>query len=191
MEEDRRRFLTIIISVMSGISIIGGVIPFLASWQPNITVLEATSSPIEVDISNLAPGEAMVVAWQNKPIWIVRRTQAMLDKLTKIHSQLRDPDSLTTQQPYYARNEYRSINPEYLVLIGLCTHLNCSPQYKPCQGELNRQWPGGFYCPCHGSMFDLAGRVMKNVPAPTNLKVPPYRFINAHTLVIGENPKLI
>lgn len=190
MEEDRRYFLAIIIALMSGIGMVASAIPFIASWQPNTEVLAQAISPVEVDLSNLAPGESMTITWQNKPIWIIRRTQAMLDNLPSLHPLLRDPDSLIKQQPSYAQNEYRSLNPEYLILIGLCTHLSCIPQYKPCQGDLNCKWAGGFYCPCHGSMFDLAGRVMKGVPAPTNLRVPPYRFINAHTIMIGENPRL-
>lgn len=191
MEEDRRRLLVIMVALMSGIGVAASAVPFLSSWQPNTELLAETMAPVEVDLSKLAPGGSMVVAWQNKPVWIIRRTQAMLDKLPNIHPLLKDPDSLTAQQPSYTQNEYRSLNPEYLILIGLCTHLSCMPQYKPCQGELNQKWPGGFYCPCHGSMFDLAGRVMKNVPASTNLKIPPYRFVNAHTVMIGENPELV
>lgn len=191
MEEDRRRLLAITVALMAGFGMAASAIPFLASWQPSAETLEQTTSPVEVDLSNLAPGESMLVAWRNKPIWIIRRTQAMLDNLPHIDPLLRDPNSLVEQQPAYTRNEYRSLNPEYLILIGLCTHLGCSPQFKPSLGELNRQWPGGFYCPCHGSMFDLAGRVMKGMPAPTNLKIPPYRFIDAHTLVIGEDSRLV
>ncbi|WP_342147572.1 ubiquinol-cytochrome c reductase iron-sulfur subunit [Rickettsiella endosymbiont of Aleochara curtula] len=191
MEENRRHLLAVIITIMAGFGIAASAIPFLASLQPTAETLALAIDPIEVDLTHLAPGESMVVAWQNKPVWIIRRTQAMLDNLSNIHSLLRDPDSLTEQQPAYARNEYRSLNPEYLILIGLCTHLGCSPLFKPMLGELNRKWPGGLYCPCHGSKFDLAGRVMKGVPAPTNLKIPPYRFIDEHTVVIGENPRLV
>lgn len=191
MEEDRRRLLAITIALMAGFGVAASTIPFLASWQPSAETLAQATSSVNVDLSGLAPGESILVAWQNKPIWIIRRTQAMLDNLPNIDSLLRDPNSLVEQQPAYARNEYRSLNPEYLILIGLCTHLGCSPQFKPSLGELNHQWPGGFYCPCHGSMFDLAGRVMKGMPAPTNLRIPPYRFIDAHTLVIGEDPRLV
>lgn len=191
MEEDRRHLLAIIIAIMTGFGVAASTIPFLASLRPIVETLTQATDPIEVNLSHLAPGESMVVAWKNKPIWIIRRTQAMLDNLPNIHSLLRDPNSIAEQQPIYARNEYRSLNPEYLILIGLCTHLGCSPQFKPILGELNRKWPGGLYCPCHGSKFDLAGRVMKNVPAPTNLKIPPYRFINRHTVVIGENPNVV
>ena len=191
MAEDRRRLLAITIALMAGLGIAASAIPFLASWQPSAETLAQATSPVEVDLSNLAPGGSMLVSWQNKPIWIIRRTQAMLDNLPSINPLLRDPYSLVEQQPSYTRNEYRSLNPEYLILIGLCTHLGCSPQIKPSLGELNHKWPGGFYCPCHGSMFDLAGRVMKGMPAPTNLRVPPYHFIDAHTLVIGEDPRLV
>jgi ubiquinol-cytochrome c reductase iron-sulfur subunit len=191
MEEDRRHLLAIIIALLAGFGVATSAIPFLASLQPTAETLAQATTPVEVDLSHLAPGESMVVAWENKPIWIIRRTQTMLDNLPNIHPLLRDPDSLTEQQPAYARNEYRSLNPEYLILIGLCTHLGCSPLFKPKLGELNLKLPGGLYCPCHGSKFDLAGRVMKGVPAPTNLKVPPYRFTNEHTVVIGENPMLV
>lgn len=191
MEEDRRHLLSFIIAIMAGLGIAVSTIPFLVSLLPTAKTLAQTTCPVEVDLSHLAPGESTVVTWQNKPIWIIRRTQAMLDNLPNIHSLLRDPDSLIEQQPNYAQNEYRSLNPEYLILIGLCTHLGCSPQFKPLLGALNRKWPGGFYCPCHGSKFDLAGRVMKGVPAPTNLKVPPYRFLNEHTVLIGEDPNLV
>lgn len=191
MEEDRRHLLSVIIAIMAALGAATSTIPFLLSLQPTAETLAQATHPIEVDLSHLAPGESMVVAWQNKPIWIIRRTQAMLDNLPNIHSLLRDPDSLIAQQPAYARNEYRSLNPEYLILIGLCTHLGCSPQFKPILGELNRKWPGGLYCPCHGSRFDLAGRVMKGVPAPTNLKIPPYRFVNEHAVIIGEDPSFV
>ncbi|MFZ0220024.1 MAG: ubiquinol-cytochrome c reductase iron-sulfur subunit [Candidatus Aquirickettsiella sp.] len=191
MEEDRRQLLTILIAIMAGFGIAAAsTIPFLASLQPSAETLAQATDPVEVDLSQLAPGKSMVVAWQNKPVWIIRRTQAMLDALPNIHPLLRDPNSLVEQQPSYTRNEYRSLNPEYLILIGLCTHLGCSPQLK-LKGELNHKWPGGLYCPCHGSKFDFAGRVMKGVPAPTNLKIPPYRFKNEHTIVIGENPRLV
>lgn len=191
MEEDRRHLLATIIAILAGFGIAASSIPFLASLQPTAEALAQAQDSVEIDLTHLAPGESMVVAWQNKPIWIIRRTQAMLDNLSNIHSLLRDPDSLTEQQPIYARNEYRSLNPEYLIVIGLCTHLGCSPQFKPLAGELNRKWPGGLYCPCHGSKFDLAGRVMKGVAAPVNLKIPPYRFIDANTVLIGENPNLV
>ncbi len=189
LEEDRRRFLSIITTLTAGFGLTASIIPFISAWKPNPNKL-IKAAPLKVDLRLLAPGEAMVVGWQNKPIWIIHRTQAMLDSLSRSHTLLRDPNSLVKQQPAYLRNEYRSLNPEYFVVIGLCTHLGCSPQYKPA-GELNAKWLGGFFCPCHGSTFDLAGRVMKGVPAPINLEVPSYRFINAYTLLIGEDPELV
>ena len=136
MEEDRRRLLAITIALMAGLGIAASAIPFLASWQPSAETLAQATSPVEVDLSNLAPGGSMLVSWQNKPIWIIRRTQAMLDNLPSINPLLRDPYSLVEQQPSYTRNEYRSLNPEYLILIGLCTHLGCSPQIKPSLGVM-------------------------------------------------------
>ncbi len=189
MEEDRRRFLSWLTALMAGIGVAASAIPFLSAWKPKLCHVKPEF--LSVDLKSLAPGESMVVAWQNKPIWIIRRTQAMLDTLPRMHALLRDPNSLVKQQPHYVRNEYRSLNPEYFVVIGICTHLGCSPQYKPQPGELNATWPGGFYCPCHGSTFDLAGRVMKGVPAPINLEIPPYRFLDAHTILLGENPMLL
>ena len=190
MEEDRRHFLSILTTLLAGLGLAASTIPFLTAWKPNSNRL-TKAAPLEVNIQGLAAGESMVVAWQNKPIWIIHRTQAMLDTLPQTHSLLRDPNSLVNQQPTYTKNEYRSINPEYLIVIGLCTHLGCSPLYKPQRGELNSQWPGGFFCPCHGSTFDLAGRVMKGAPAPINLEIPPYRFINSHTILIGEDPGMV
>lgn len=182
---DRRRFLLSTTCVLGGLGALCALTPLIASWLPSARA-RAEGGPVQVDLSQLEPGEQAVVEWQGKPVWIIRRTQAMLQQLTKNSSLLRDPGSLTKQQPHYATNEYRSINPEYLVLIGICTHLGCSPKYKPNSGELGPDWPGGFFCPCHGSTFDLSGRVFKNVPAPINLEVPPYYFLNEQTLVIGE-----
>jgi ubiquinol-cytochrome c reductase iron-sulfur subunit len=190
MEEVRRYFLSIITILMAGFGLVISTIPFLSAWKPSANKF-AKTAPQEIDLQTLAPGGFMIVAWQNKPIWIIRRTQAMLDNLAKIHSLLRDPDSIAEQQPAYTRNEYRALNPEYFIVVGLCTHLGCSPQYKPQLDGSNTQAMGGFFCPCHGSLFDLAGRVIKGSPAPNNLEIPPYRFINAHTILLGEDPKLI
>ena len=128
------------------------------------------------------------VKWRGKPVWVVNRTQEMLDVLPTLDSQLRDPESLESEQPDYAKNEYRSIKPEYAVLIGICTHLGCSPTFRPdvAPADLGKDWKGGFFCPCHGSRFDLAGRVFKGVPAPLNLVVPPYRYLSATELLIGD-----
>ncbi|SQG91595.1 ubiquinol-cytochrome c reductase, iron-sulfur subunit [Legionella pneumophila subsp. pascullei] len=145
---------------------------------------------MKVDVSRMEPGEQAIIEWRGKPVWIIKRSKDMLNQLQKEdESQLRDPDSLVDQQPEYAQNKYRSINPEFLVLIGICTHLGCSPKYKPNLGELGPDWPGGFFCPCHGSTFDLSGRVFKGVPAPINLEVPPHHFLDEHTIVIGEDAK--
>ena len=141
---------------------------------------------MRVDLSQLKPGQQMTVLWRGKPVWVIRRTAAMLADLSRPNPELRDPSSLVPQQPAYAANAYRSIKPEYLVLIGICTHLGCVPRYEPHENERDLAWLGGFYCPCHGSAFDLAGRVFKHVPAPINLEVPPYRYISEHMIEIGE-----
>ncbi|MDR3504533.1 MAG: ubiquinol-cytochrome c reductase iron-sulfur subunit [Legionella sp.] len=188
VNEGRRRFLLGTTCVLGGVGALCALTPLVSSWLPSAKA-QADGAPIQVDLSKMEPGEQAVVEWRGKPVWIIRRTQDMLQKLNENPTQLRDPQSLTAQQPAYAQNTHRSINPEYLVLIGICTHLGCSPKYKPTLGELGPDWPGGFFCPCHGSTFDLAGRVFKNVPAPINMEVPPYHFIDKHTLVIGENSK--
>jgi ubiquinol-cytochrome c reductase iron-sulfur subunit len=143
---------------------------------------------VEVDISGLEPGQQMTVEWRGKPVWIVRRTEETLKELGGLSGQVRDPESdVADQQPPYVKNVYRSIKPEYLVVVGLCTHLGCSPTYRPevAPADLGDQWKGGFFCPCHGSRFDMAGRVYKGVPAPTNMVVPPHRYITEAQLVIG------
>jgi ubiquinol-cytochrome c reductase iron-sulfur subunit len=144
---------------------------------------------VQVDYSKLDPGMQMVVKWRGKPVWVVRRTEAMLESLNLDTDKLRDPDSLVASQtPEFARNKFRSIKPEYLVLVGICTHLGCSPTFRPeiAPPDLGPDWMGGFFCPCHGSRFDMAGRVFKGVPAPINLEVPPYRFLSDSRLIIGE-----
>jgi ubiquinol-cytochrome c reductase iron-sulfur subunit len=185
VDEARRQFLLKTTTIVGGVGVLCALTPFVTSWLPSAKA-EAAAAPVEVDLSRMEPGEQAVVAWRGKPVWIIRRSPEMLAHLNDHQNELRDPDSLVDQQPEYAKNKFRSIEPEYLVLIGICTHLGCSPKYKPSMGELGPNWPGGFFCPCHGSTFDLAGRVYKGVPAPINLEVPPYRFINPHTIVIGE-----
>lgn len=185
VDESRRRFLINITSLLGAIGAFFAAIPFLSSWAPSARA-RAAGGPVEVDISQLQPGAMMTVEWRGKPVWIIRRTEEMLALLGKHNQKLRDPDSLVAQQPLEDQNIYRSIKPEILVLIGICTHLGCSPKYKPTLGELGPDWPGGFYCPCHGSLFDLSGRVYKGVPAPINLEVPPYYFAGDNTIVIGE-----
>ncbi|QBS13426.1 ubiquinol-cytochrome c reductase iron-sulfur subunit [Legionella geestiana] len=173
-------------AVLGGAGALCALTPLAGSWFPSAKA-EAAGAPVEVDVSQMEPGQQVTVAWRGKPVWIIRRTDEMLKHLADNELQLRDPQSLVTQQPAYAQNRYRSIKPEYLVLIGICTHLGCSPKYEPDVNELGPDWPGGFFCPCHGSTFDLAGRVFRGVPAPINLEVPPYHFKNDHTLVIGED----
>lgn len=185
IDEKRRQFLVTITTLMAGLGIAATAIPFAAAWLPTAKA-EAAGGPVEVDISKLQPGELMIVEWRGKPVWVLRRTKEMLDRLANTEPELRDPDSLVEQQPAYARNRYRSLNPEYLILVGICTHLGCSPIFRPDLGGLGPSWQGGFYCPCHGSKFDLAGRVMKGVPAPINLEVPPYKFLTAKRILIGE-----
>jgi ubiquinol-cytochrome c reductase iron-sulfur subunit len=148
----------------------------------------AAGAPVRADISKLEPGQMIRVKWRGKPVWIVDRTQEMLETLPTLDSQLRDPESLQSEQPDYARNELRSIKPKYLILIGICTHLGCSPTFRPdvAPADLGKEWKGGFFCPCHGSRFDLAGRVYSGVPAPTNLPVPPHRYLSETEILIGD-----
>jgi ubiquinol-cytochrome c reductase iron-sulfur subunit len=180
----RRRFLVAATSVMSAIGAGFAAIPFLSSWWPTARA-QAAGAPVEVDITQIEPGRQMIVEWRGKPVWVVRRTPEMLKTITEADDRVRDPSSLVDQQPPYAKNEHRSIDPEYLVLIGVCTHLGCSPKFEPVEGSQGKNWLGGFYCPCHGSTFDLAGRVFKGVPAPINLEVPPYKFVGKEKIIIG------
>ncbi|HEX7028338.1 MAG TPA: ubiquinol-cytochrome c reductase iron-sulfur subunit, partial [Gammaproteobacteria bacterium] len=180
VDEDRRRFLTAGATVVGAVGVITAAVPFLASMQPSEKARIA-GAPVEVDISKLAPGMRMTVQWRGRPVWIVRRTPDMLDSLATLNDELEDPNSENKdQQPPYADNLHRSIKPEYLVMVGLCTHLGCSPTYRPevAPQDLGADWRGGFFCPCHGSRFDLAGRVYEGVPAPTNMVVPPHRYLS-------------
>lgn len=186
VDQQRRQFLLTSAGVLGSVGALCALTPLVASWMPSAKA-EAAGAPVEVDLSKLEPGQQAIVEWRGKPVWIIRRTPAMLKSLDNVSNNLRDPESLVDQQPAYAKNHYRSVKPEYLVLIGICTHLGCSPKYKPFEHELGPDWPGGFFCPCHGSTFDLAGRVFKNVPAPINLAVPPYRFITDTRIIIGED----
>ncbi|MFP5404918.1 MAG: ubiquinol-cytochrome c reductase iron-sulfur subunit [Gammaproteobacteria bacterium] len=167
-------------------------IPFVSSFAPSERA-KAAGAPVEVDIATLKPGELRTVEWRGKPVWVLRRTKAMLDTLNETQDEVADPNSDRTAfpNPPYAKNQWRSIKPEYLVLIGICTHLGCSPVEKLGTGggdpALPSDWVGGFLCPCHGSTFDLAGRVFKNKPAPDNLQVPPYEYLSDTRLVIGED----
>jgi ubiquinol-cytochrome c reductase iron-sulfur subunit len=185
VNQSRRRFLTAATTVIGGIGAAYMAVPLVGSWEPSARA-QAAGAPVEVDISKIEEGQQVTVEWRSKPVWIVRRTQAMLDTLPTLKSRLRDPDSLvTTQQPSYCQNINRSIKPEYLVAVGICTHLGCVPTYRPEPGSMAVDWPGGFYCPCHGSQFDLAGRVFKGVPAPMNLEIPPYHFVSDTLVMVG------
>lgn len=189
VDPGRRRFLTL---ATSGVGAVGaGFVawPFLASLKPSERA-KALGAPVEVDISALESGQKLTVGWRGKPVWVVKRTPEMVASLAKVEAELADPDSKQDQQPNYISGEARAIKPEILVMIGSCTHLGCSPTFRPefPAPEIAANWQGGFYCPCHGSKFDLSGRVYKNVPAPLNLRVPPYRFASDTSIVIGEDP---
>lgn len=184
-DEERRKLLTGASAAAGGFALAGASLPFLASLAPSERA-KAQGAPVEADTKSLAPGELKTIEWRGKPVWLLRRTPAMLSRLESARAQLTDPDSeVSTQQPEYARNPTRSINPEIFVTISLCTHLGCIPAYMPEPGSIRDDWPGGFYCPCHGSKFDLAGRVFKGSPAPTNLVIPPHQISGGSRLVIG------
>jgi len=185
----RRHFLTVATSVVGGVGVVAAAVPFLASMQPSARA-RAAGAPVEVDISKIEPGGIAKVEWRGRAIAIVRRTPAMQERTAQLGENiLRDPQSAEPQQPEYATNDLRSIKPEFLVVVSNCTHLGCSPTYRPevAPSDLGANWHGGFFCPCHGSKFDLAGRVYKSVPAPLNLLVPPHRYLNEGTLLIGED----
>lgn len=184
----RRRFLIGATSVVGGVGVIGAAVPFVASWNPSAKA-KAAGAPVKASIGKLEPGQRITIEWRGKPVWVVRRTQEMLDNIDKLSDELRDPDSVVPQQPEYITGVYRSAKPEYAIVVGICTHLGCSPQFVPevKPQEFDQDWVGGFFCACHGSRFDLAGRVFKGVPAPKNLVVPPHRYIDDQTVVIGED----
>ena len=192
VDRNKRRFLTLLTTGVGAIGVGFAATPFVLSMTPSARA-RAAGAPVEVDISKLEPGQMMTVEWRGKPVWIVRRTKDMLATLSALDKQLADPESkVADQQPAYAANPARSLKPEVLVLVGICTHLGCSPSQKfqvgPASG-MGDDWTGGFFCPCHGSKFDLAGRVFKGVPAPTNLPVPPHMFLSDTRIVIGEDKK--
>lgn len=182
----KRRFLTATASVVGGVGVAFLAVPFIESWLPSERA-QAAGAPVEVDFSKLEDGARLTVEWRGKPVWLVKRTQQMLNDLPTLDGELRDPKSEEPQQPPYAKNEYRSIKPDLLVLVGICTHLGCSPTFRPdvAPADLGPDWKGGFFCPCHGSRFDLAGRVFKGVPAPTNMEVPPYKFLSDTRVMVG------
>ncbi len=190
LDQRKRRFLLAATGVAGGVAGAATAVPFVASMLPSERA-KAAGAPVEADIGQLAPGEMTRVEWRGKPVWIVRRTREMLETVKQSDEKVADPRSDRNKEltPEYARNEFRSIKPEYLVVVGICTHLGCSPvdkfkaQAEPFEGD----WKGGFYCPCHGSLFDLAGRVYKNKPAPDNLTVPPHKYLSDTKLLIGED----
>ncbi len=182
------------IAITCGAAAVGGAavaVPFVSTFAPSERA-RAAGAPVQVDIGGIRPGEKLTVEWRGKPVWIVRRTSEQLEALKKTEGQLADPNSVRTAYPTpdYAKNAHRSIKPEYFVAVGICSHLGCSPSDKfqaGAQPSLPDDWAGGFLCPCHGSTFDLAGRVFKNKPAPDNLEVPPHMYLSDTTLVIGED----
>ena len=185
-----RRNLVIACSAAGGVAGVAAAVPFAASWLPSERA-KAAGAPVVADISKLAPGDIMTVEWRTKPVWIVRRTKTMLDDLAKVDGKVSDPRSDVPMQPEYAKNEWRSIKPDILVLVGVCTHLGCVPNPKPAEdtAEMGAGWEGGWLCPCHGSKFDLAGRVYKGSPAPVNLEVPKYTYLSDTRLLIGDDTK--
>ena len=187
VDASRRQFLTTATVATGAIGAAFAITPFLASWQPSARA-KALGAPVEVDIGKLEPGALVKVEWRGKAVYVVHRTPQMLAQLKEMGPRLRDPESEDSEQPEYAKNAVRSIQPDFLVLTGVCTHLGCAPLARFEPGDVttgDAHWPGGFFCPCHGSKFDLAGRVFKDVPAPTNLTVPPYEFLSDTRILIG------
>ena len=190
VDHSKRRLLLAATTAAGGVAAVGAATPFVLSFMPSERA-KAAGAPVEVDISAIAPGAMLSVEWQGKPVWIVHRTKEMLDLLAKHDDDLADPSSSVPQQPAYCGNAYRSIKPEYLVVLGICTHLGCSPTFRPevAPADLGPAWGGGWFCPCHGSRFDLAARVYKGVPAPTNLIIPPHQYLSDTRLLIGDDSK--
>ena len=186
-----RRQLLVATSAAGGVAAVATAVPFVASLTPSERA-KAAGAPVEANISKLAPGEMMTVEWRGKPVWILRRTPEMLASLDKTDGVVSDPESAKQMQPEYAKNKTRSIKPEYLVAVGICTHLGCSPSDKfkvGAESGMGEDWHGGFLCPCHGSRFDLSGRVYKSMPAPDNLEVPPHKYLSDTTILIGDDSK--
>lgn len=188
VNEGRRRFLTAATSTIGVAGAVGVAVPFVGSWNPSAKA-KAAGAPIKVNLTKIQPGQMVTEEWRGKPVFIVRRTEEALAGLKKVAEQVSDPDSLNAQQPDYAQNETRSRKPEFMIMLGVCTHLGCAPQFRPDVGAKDLggdSWQGGFFCPCHGSKFDLAGRVYKSVPAPLNLEVPPHYYESDTVIVVGE-----
>jgi len=185
---DRRRFLTVATSAAGGIAVAGVATPFVMSFFPSERA-KAAGAPVEVDISKLEAGQMISVEYRGKPTWILSRTPEQLKNLPKVTDKLVDPNSDDEQQPSYCKNPHRSIKPEILINYGICTHLGCSPTYRPdvAPADLGADWLGGFFCPCHGSKYDLAARVYKSMPAPKNMEIPPHKYLSDKRLLIGED----
>ena len=188
IDKKRRQFLATATTVVGVIGVAAAGVPFISSMNPSDRAI-AAGGPVKVKIGEMKLGDQLTVMWRGRPVWIVRRTREALDSLPGLTKELRDPSSKIEQQPPYAQNMYRSIKPDFLVLVGVCTHLGCTPTYRPDPKSVDKTWPGGFFCSCHGSKFDMAGRVYKGVPAPINLEVPPYVFLNDHEILIGSHEK--
>jgi ubiquinol-cytochrome c reductase iron-sulfur subunit len=190
VDHGKRRFLVAATTLVGGVGTAFALVPFVSSMQPSAKA-RAAGAPVRVDFSKLEPGQKLTVEWRGKPVWIVNRTEEMLGTLETLDPVLADPKSAISEQPDYITSEDRSIKPELLVMVGICTHLGCSPTFRPdiAPADLGPDWLGGFFCPCHGSKFDLSGRVYARMPAPKNLPIPPYRFLSETELVVGEDPK--
>jgi ubiquinol-cytochrome c reductase iron-sulfur subunit len=190
VNKGRRRFLVATTSVVGAAGVGFAAVPFVQSWNPSAKA-QAVGAPVQVSLGKLEPGQLLKVQWRGQTIGVLRRTEETIGFLEGIGEQLRDPESLESEQPSFALNDGRALNEEYLVVNMHCTHLGCVPQVLPQVGPqpFEENWKGGFFCPCHKSKFDMAGRVYKGVPAPTNLKIPPYSFIDSQTLLIGVNPE--
>ena len=188
VDEKRRRLLTTGVGVVGAAGAVSMAIPFVSSMSPSARA-KAAGAPVEVGIDKLEPGQRVVVEWRGKPVWVVRRTEEMLASLETVKDELSDVESDSSDQPEYAKNTNRSIEPEVLVVVGICTHLGCSPTFRPdvAPADLGTDWQGGFFCPCHGSKFDISGRVYKGVPAPTNLEVPPHQYLSDTRILIGSD----
>ncbi len=188
VDKKRRRLLTAGAGVVGAAGAISMVVPLVSSMAPSARA-KAAGAPVEIDISKLEAGQRVIVEWRGKPVWVLKRTPELLEGLESVKDNLRDVESDSSDQPDYAKNEFRSRKPEVLVMVGICTHLGCSPTYRPevAPADLGDDWKGGFFCPCHGSRFDISGRVYKGVPAPTNLEVPPHYYITDNRILIGED----
>ena len=188
VDHSKRRTLTIAAGAAGGVGAAFTAVPFVASMLPSAKA-QAAGAPIEIDVSKLEPGQRVTAEWRGKPVWVIRRTADQLKSLDELNDMVRDPNSELPMQPDYAENTQRSIKPEYVVLVGICTHLGCSPTFRPdvAAADLGDDWMGGFFCPCHGSKFDMAGRVYNGVPAPKNLEVPRHKFISDSVILVGAD----